>query len=103
MEMYKVENKIFLYHEFAFDNLALSGSNINIKQRNPSKRVILYSPYNSKTTSVSQNKSKFFLLCLQSLRDNVTNFVMLSCFSENRRNLIYTTDIAHSNIKQSRA
>ena len=88
------------------------GSDINIKQRNPLKRVILYKhPYNDKITSISRNKIKFFLLCLQYLRGKVTNFnllCVLSCFSENHRNnryyfygenqsnLMYTTDI-HSN------
>ena len=77
---------------------------INIKQRNPPKRVILYKyPDNDKSTSISQNKSKFFLLRLQNLRGNVTNFFMLSCFRENQSNLMYTTNITHSDVKQYRA
>ena len=81
-----------------------AGSDINNKQRNPPKRVLDYKhPYNDKTTSINQNKSKFFLLCFQNLRGNVTNFVMLSCFSENQSNLMYTIDITHSNMKKHRA
>ena len=58
------------------------GRNINIKQSNPPMRVKLYKhPYNDKTTSINENKSKFFVLYLQNLNGNVTNFVMLSCFS----------------------
>ena len=84
-----------------------AGSDINNKQRNPPKWVLQYKhPYNDKTTTINQssiNKSKFFLLCLQNLRGNVTNFVMLSFFSENQSNLMYTIDITHSNMKQHRA
>ena len=79
MEMYKVE--IFSYKKLhltigpclipKYNACSVEpGSDINIKQRNPPKRVILY---NDKTARISQNKSNFLLLCLQNFRGNVAN------------------------------
>ena len=69
--MYKVEIfqlhlhlTIWLFLTLKYNAFSIKpGSDINIKERNIPKRVILYKhPYDDKATSISQNKSKFFLL-----------------------------------------